>query len=1424
MPEYTGGETVTLTAGQTLVGPSTIANINSTGQDAYARQLIVSNATVGTVNISSGGTMFMRGADASAESISVYGYYGLGNKQVNYDLGGRLWMSGGVVNTLTLDNEGTCSMYGGEIKNLLLSRTSTGVMSSVKFYIYGGTVLGGSNAANAGAKEIYANGGLVSNFTMNASAYIFASNGGCFKDCTFSGTWFAIRGGTAERVTFLNARNDSHNRMSTGLMSDCTIAAGASYAMIGGKAEKTVLSGANARFLVSGANAVFSSGTISSGGSLSAVAGTLKDTLVLSGGTLTASGTAGAKVTVNGVTVDGNGGVSGAVFLTNAAANNVTVSSGAQLIVYAGTTLTDLHIRGNTNGSTEKAEIPYIYVMDNGKVVGGETENRGYHFIASAGGVIENFTANSGGYLYIAGVKTDDTWNRAIFSGGVIKNANFEVRGGLAVNATVSSGGVMLFTRVKSGIASKVTIEAGGSVILTSGGTMTDCTIRGSKASGALIRDGVVSNITILNAAQVIVSGGGVVYNPTVSASESPGTLKTRLEVSNGGYVSGGYAGNPNNYTMEVYIRQGANVSAMTFGSGAFVLLAGTAKDCVVSRTGGQQVTLRPGGGVSGTFLNGKMYAGAKMSVSAGVVSNTLIKSGASVWCMADANKVQHAELNDVTVEFGGSVWLRNTGSGGQVGLMSGGLMCGSLYISNNGIARDVTIGCSGSATIYSGGVASGAVINNKGIVIASSAGIASGTTVNSGGRLYLYSSGAASNTVVRSGGTVYLAASGAMLVDLNAEAGAIVSARVGSGATIERPTALMNDASNMNGTLILSTADKEATYTIAQNVGNTNLTVSVPWLMYDNTVSAGEVYVNPFLGKRGKFSVSEDGKTFSTAKASITSVAEAKSVFVNGDVLGTKLNATVNANDRAAIWNGDTFGTVTESVAIAEDADAECGDVWMATYNPITISAPLYGAAKRQNFANTVNFYFQPGTVVTNLAAGADYGGSVGGVNIFVAKATFSGVAYAGGFGTVDDDVKIQISYADTDIQKDFYAGALFNASKLENLGYTDVTQTSVGDITMTVSNGTFDGNVYGASAVKAGTITTVENQAALHTVDNVTLTISYGTATKGVQACVFAGGYATGHDTAKLAPVYTVGSVTATIAGGSWGEACGGRGIFGGAFASDNIASGTEAAGVWAQVGNVNLTISGGTMGNVYGGGWAQKGAKSEVGNVNITISGGTVANVFGGGSTSTSGGTTVAGDVTITVSGGSITGDIYARGQSSTDSTGNAAVVFTGGTAFGCGVYGYSYVGGEESDATLSFSDYTATFSGKVGGFAGITLDGATTMTLTAEADINNAAWTFDLADRVDWLNNTSLLTWTAEAGFTGDKVVVNFADADQAAAGWSIAAANFTGATFDLCIDDTTVAGDLAYDTAISGGDWDGWKFTSVDGTLKFAKLA
>ena len=138
-------------------------------------------------------------------------------------------------------------------------------------------------------------------------------------------------------------------------------------------------------------------------------------------------------------------------------------------------------------------------------------------------------------------------------------------------------------------------------------------------------------------------------------------------------------------------------------------------------------------------------------------------------------------------------------------------------------------------------------------------------------------------------------------------------------------------------------------------------------------------------------------------------------------------------------------------------------------------------------------------------------------------------------------------------------------------------------------------------------------------------------------------------------------------------------------------------------------------------------------------------------------------------------------------------------------------------------MSFTDYTGTLSGKLGGFNGITFDGATAMTLTtAAADINNGAWSFDLTDRDAELAGTSLLTWST-ANFEDDKVTVTFADATQAMEGWSIADANFTGSTFDLWIGENKAAENLAYGDTIDGGAWDGWKFTDVDGTLKFAKI-
>ena len=409
-------------------------------------------------------------------------------------------------------------------------------------------------------------------------------------------------------------------------------------------------------------------------------------------------------------------------------------------------------------------------------------------------------------------------------------------------------------------------------------------------------------------------------------------------------------------------------------------------------------------------------------------------------------------------------------------------------------------------------------------------------------------------------------------------------------------------------------------------------------------------------------------------------------------------------------------------------------------------------------------------------------------------------GLAYAGGFGTVTGKTETLIGTGAT-MQKDFYAGALANYAKTN-------TVTSGGDVSLDIEAGTFSGNIYGAASVKAGAATSV-----VHSVANVTIDVKGGETKKGGEACLFAGGYATGSTTSK---VYTVSSVNTIIEGGDWGTAAGGRGVFGGIFASN----------VTAEAGNVSITVKGGTMGNVFGGGWAQKGGTSTVGNVNISIAGGTIANVFGGGSHSTSGGATTAGNVTITVSGGSITGDIYARGQLAGDSvTGAASVNFSGAENFACGVYGYASVGTTDpSNATLSFSDYTGIFSGKLGGFNGITLDKSTAANFGAGAEISNTAWTFDAAARDAALTGTAFLNWDA-ADFASSTITLNLATGD--ANEWTLidAAANTAYGTFTLQVDGDNVATGLVLGDTISGTGtaYDGWGFTRENDVLKFAQI-
>jgi hypothetical protein len=598
----------------------------------------------------------------------------------------------------------------------------------------------------------------------------------------------------------------------------------------------------------------------------------------------------------------------------------------------------------------------------------------------------------------------------------------------------------------------------------------------------------------------------------------------------------------------------------------------------------------------------------------------------------------------------------------------------------------------------------------------------------------------------------------------------------------------------NVHGSRIVKASEEIGNYTYklvskgGDNSAAYNFTLDASGNRY--TLARGGSVVNPLA----KMTYTAGSSAYSGgADIRLTTVVDGAYTITAVDTaaaLATKGEA-VNTNDKMARWTENT--TATSAVNLADGMTT--GNAWLEI-DGLAFDKALYGTAENQNFAGAVNVKLTSGSI-RNLAAGAAKGGTVRAANFTMAGGTLAGAGYAGGFGNVTDEVNTTITAGTLASGKDFYAGALANYAK------TGIA-TTVGNVSLTVKGGEFGGNLYGASAVKASV-------ANAHTAGNVTLKLIDGNTAKA-DFCCFAGGYATGD--AANATVYTVGDINAEISGGSWGEARGGRGFFGGAMAS----------GVKAEAEDVTVTISGGSFGNVYGGGWAQKGGTSIVGNVNISIEGGNIANVFGGGSHSNSGGSTETGDVAITVSGGNITGAIYARGQLDGDTTGAADVIFTGATNFECGVYGYSYVGGEASDATLSYTGYTGIFSGEIGGFASITLGGATAMTIGSDVDVSNGAWEFDTAERDAALAGTAFLNWTA-ADFADDTITLNLADGDATA--WTLvsgAAATEYG-EFDVLVDGSSILdAALALDEQIVGGVWDGWGFTVEDTALKFKQLA
>ena len=1349
---------------------ATIENlhIHSAGSSFLVGSIFISNAVVeagGRLGVA-GNTVTLIDIDDKTNIAEGAVFSGAGNNKL-YNWGSKFAVTDGVATGLYIGSQ----MVGGKLSGgfsftgdgLVIDGAEVGAgynaasaMQARSVGVYNGTV---KNAvvSNYGTVILHQNSYL-SNATVYAGGSLYVSNTNSITGVTtLDGATLIMRGG-AKIV-------GSNNRIATGTWSN----GGDFHTDENGVGYDLTLRNSTIHFV----DMTLSGVSVISGGQLRVSSGTVANHV-------SATGNASVWVSNGGMVRDlklfygesAGGGQTGSAYIQEyGLVDGLTAESAAYIRVNPEGTLLDANVAAG-------AKI----IFSSAAKLGGENTT-------IAAGTISAYT--SGGTLVALTAAHIDSGAAKEFElrGANGKSLELHFLDGITVDTVnVSSGArLVLSTGVtvggtlsvsSGGEAVGAVVAAGGKLFVSSAATLTSAVVQ-EGALSAYFSSATVNGLSIVteNAALTTVSATNTVVNGFVLQGGA-GTNSARISAISGTVLNNGVV---RSNGQELVTVGAVAYSTYIDDKGGEQIWGGAAYGAVVGSGGSQ--TVHNSQGIFGTAHDTIVLSGGVLA------GNRYIKGGVTYW----GGFVSGAVINS-----GGSLSFNSNNSAFDVNVRKGGKIAVGDSCGFGGSETRIAVGAfTDNPDAYADGT--GRLVNYS-VVKGYEFNVLSGLTL--------------ANGTVSSGGTL-ICHSGAVLDGVKVVSGALLQLEAGAETkevTLDflskagNTDALVNDLSLLSSDAVVRVTGLSLgkTYTVTDN-GDSDAKYTVAYLGFDTEIGVGE-YINPLDAGR-KYTVGANGTT-----------VKAEAHDMSGEILTTEAadlttsGATINSGDRALKWENVSLasgGSVTFANA------AITGDAWLDIDSAsVAAGATLYGATG--NYGGTIRYLIHgAGGTIGNFAAGATSNATVGGVELVAYKNTFAGVTYLGGQGTVTGQVRAVISSGNT-LNKDFYAGALANYAKTN-------TATSVGDIETRIAmkNDTdkVKGNIYGASQVKAGIVTTA---ATVHTVGDVTLTVTGGTSDKGSQTCIFAAGCATGHDTAKTLPVYTVDSVTATIAGGDWGTAAGGRGVFGGAFAGDNTASGN--AGVWAMVGDVNLTISGGTMGNVYGGGWAQKGAKSEVSDVSISISGGTVANVFGGGSHSTTGGTTVAGNVKINISGGNINGNIYAGGQLDGDSvTGDViSVNFTGDKNFGCGVYGYSYGGGAIGDAALSFSAYTGTFTGKIGGFVGITFGDDTAMTLsTAAADVSNGAWTFDVAERDAGLTGTALLNWTA-ADFAGDTITLKLGAG--APTEWTLVDAASTTVYNKFDVDG--VATELVLNEQIEGTGtaYDGWGFTLEDTVLKFKNLA
>ena len=1354
--------------GNTMVGGGLAKDVTVNNRARLQVQGVGASAV--NVNVVSGGSLWIFNS-ARVTDVLVSGLLGTVSAQIMAGYNDNTYGKGVVVRRATVDSGGLFEVSrGATVEDVTV--LSTGRMNVRS----GGYVSNATVSAN-GRLDVSA-GASLDVATVKDGGFLVAWPG-TIRDVQVSGTsgatkarLSALLGGTVENVDVYNGGLVEVGRDGAASANDVRVRSGGQFRIMKGTATNAAVYSSGYMYVESG---VTVNGVTQSGGTMwisgGAVVNDMNVHVLAAGedawfhlnGTVTGGSAAGTDA---GATVYGN-----------------VVGDG----VLSNYVLTTDPVASTYNNKT------WIYIGGNAMTGGGlakdvTVKNRARLQVQGVGASAVNTDVVSGGsmWIYNTAVVTD-----TLVSGAMVTGRKAQVEAGYNDNTYGKNITVRRITVDEDGLFNVSKGATAYDAVVRNGGTMTVFT--GGVVSGANVYDGGLVNVSsggvlnlsgtddarnvkVLTSGSLLVSTGAVARDVVASGTVAGNGNSPFWSIDvKGGEIDGGSAIGYNNVTYAVFLRaiDGGELNNFTI----------TADNA----TGDARVWAMVG------FNNCVAGSGADLTVESrcrldarngGVVSGATVRNGGIA--VAWGGKITDAVVGGAGA--GASARLSATNMGTSIGIIERAAISAGGYLEATGSSWVDT------ADIHSGGSMKFGNDNASGADI----------TVHSGGSLWTYTNGAINNLTVSAGGTWncewnYYATliTGTATFDLTGAAGlaTAMAERHFNGLAATRIVKASEIVGNYSYQLLASGGHQVNSFTLEIGGGN------------DYGMRNGAAAVIDPLTKMSYALVSsgyvEGSNTIYDLKLVTTVDSSRQIATVDTAAALATSGSTLNGSDREAKWTQNT--TVASSIYLADGMTA--GNAWLEI-DGATVGSALYGAAAGQNFAGVVNLKLTSGSI-RNLAGGAASGGSVKAVNFEMAGGELAGNTYAGGMGTVAGAVKTTVAGGELAAGKNLYGGALWN--KLSNA-------TSVGEVNLTVKAGTIDGNVYGASAVKTGTISTTAATDARHTVGDVTLTLAGGTAANA-EFCAFAGGYATGTDSAKLASVYDVGDVTLTLTGGSWGDATdvrGGRGVFGGVMAS----------GVKATAGNVSITVEAGTVANVFGGGWAQKGGISAVENVEITVTGGTVANIFGSGRRSVQGeSTTVVENVSITLAGGNVTGNVFARGITDGDAvTGDVSVTVTGSVNYGCNFYGFSRNTGEEDTAVLSFSDYIGTISGEVGGFKEITLAGDTAMAFSNGAAISNTAWTFDVAERT---TSATAFASCETATFSGATVALNIGEDQTLTGAWSIfdGGDGTTYGEFDVLVNGTSILSDaLALDEQIADGDYAGWGFTVEDTVLKFKNLA